>query len=289
MKMKKLYFLLLLAFPGLCLAQVDPEKDAVQAVVMAMFDGMRAGDSSAVGMLFLPQATMQTVMVTDNGPEIRNGSVAGFLNAVGTPREATLDERIWSYDIRIDGHLANVWTEYGLYYGDKFMHCGVNNFQLFKSGSGWKILSITDTRRKDADCWQVQPDLAGELGTLIDNWHVAAAQADEEVFFGSMTSDGIYLGTDASERWERDVFRDWAKSAFERESAWDFKPHSRQVYFSANGQIGWWEELLDTWMGPCRGSGVAVKTPQGWRIKHYNLSFTVPNEKVDAVKELLKP
>jgi hypothetical protein len=289
--MKKLYFLVLLSgyFFQPVFGQDDPEKGAVQAVVMAMFDGMRAGDSSAVGALFLPQATMQTVMVTDNGPELRNGSVAGFLNAVGTPREAMLDERIWSYDIRIDGHLANVWTEYGLYYGDRFMHCGVNNFQLFKAAGGWKILSITDTRRKDADCWQIKPDLAGELGALIDAWHLAAAKADEEVFFGSMTADGVYLGTDAGERWERDVFRDWAKTAFERETAWDFKSHSREMYFSANGQIGWWEELLDTWMGPCRGSGVAVKTPEGWRIKHYNLSFTVPNDKVDAVKELLKP
>lgn len=270
-------------------AVADPERDAVQKVIMAMFDGMRAGDSSAIRPLFLPQATMQTVLETDKGPQVRAGSVAGFLNAIGTPREAMLDERIWSYDIRIDGRLANVWTEYGLYLGENFAHCGVNNFQLFKSTDGWQILSITDTRRKDDTCWKEKPDLAAELDQLIDNWHHAAAAADEEVFFGSMTPDGIYLGTDASERWERDVFREWAKSAFERETAWDFKSHDRQYYFSANGQTGWWEEALDTWMGPCRGSGVAVKTPEGWRIKHYNLSFTIPNDKVDAVKTLLNP
>ena len=128
--MIKLYFLVLLSgyFFQPVFGQDDPEKGAVQAVVMAMFDGMRAGDSSAVGALFLPQATMQTVMVTDNGPELRNGSVAGFLNAVGTPREAMLDERVWGYNIRIDGHLGKVWTEDGLYYGDRVMDCGGDNF-----------------------------------------------------------------------------------------------------------------------------------------------------------------
>lgn len=283
-------FLLLAPFllPSVVTAQVNPERDAVQAVIMAMFDGMRAGDSSALRPLFLPQATMQTVMETEQGPQVRDGSVAGFLNAIGTPREAMLDERIWTYDIRIDGRLATAWTEYGLYLGDQFIHCGVNNFLLFKASEGWKILNITDTRRKGEDCWKVKPDLAAELGQLIDNWHLAAAQADEDTFFGSMTPDGIYLGTDASERWERDVFRDWAKSAFERESAWNFTGHDRQFYFSEDGQTGWWEEQLDTWMGPCRGSGVAVKTPEGWRIKHYNLSFTIPNDKVDAVKKLLE-
>ena len=33
----------------------------------------------------------------------------------------------------------------------------------------------------------------------------------------------------------------------------------------------------------CRGSGVIQKTKDGWKIKHYVLSMTVPNENVDEV------
>ncbi|MBK7406995.1 MAG: nuclear transport factor 2 family protein [Saprospirales bacterium] len=34
-------------------------------------------------------------------------------------------------------------------------------------------------------------------------------------------------------------------------------------------------------MGHCRGSGVLRLYPEGWKIEHYNLAVTVPNEKMD--------
>jgi hypothetical protein len=33
----------------------------------------------------------------------------------------------------------------------------------------------------------------------------------------------------------------------------------------------------------CRGSGVLVKIGEEWKIKHYVLSMTVPNDNVDEV------
>jgi hypothetical protein len=51
--------------------------------------------------------------------------------------------------VLIDGNLASVWTDYKFYIGEKFSHCGVNSFQLFKGDDGWKIIYIIDTRRKD--------------------------------------------------------------------------------------------------------------------------------------------
>ena len=50
--------------------------------------------------------------------------------------------------------------------------------------------------------------------------------------------------------------------------------------------MAWFDELLDTWMQLCRGSGVAVKTEDGWRIAHYVLSMTMPNEEVDGAVAL---
>ncbi|MBX2840799.1 MAG: hypothetical protein KTR26_03455 [Flammeovirgaceae bacterium] len=70
---------------------------------------------------------------------------------MGTPHDKIFDEKILSYDIKIDGHFATAWTEYKFYLGQEFSHCGVNAFHLFKSEEGWKITQITDTRRKE-DC-----------------------------------------------------------------------------------------------------------------------------------------
>ncbi|MCB9276380.1 MAG: nuclear transport factor 2 family protein [Lewinellaceae bacterium] len=133
-----------------------------------------------------------------------------------------------------------------------------------------------------------EPDEAAAIHKLLDGWHRAAAKADADAFFGAMTPDGIYLGTDASERWLRDELREWSRPFFERDKAWDFTPSERQLYFSDDGRTAWFEEKLATWMGPCRGSGILTHTPDGWKIRHYNLAVLVPNEKMQGFIELMK-
>jgi ketosteroid isomerase-like protein len=263
------------------------EQTAVIAVIQRMFDAMRAGDSTALRSTFNASAKLQTAFTNKEGkPMLANENVDEFARAVGTPHKEVYDERIWSYDVRIDGRLASAWTEYSFFLDDKLSHCGVNAFQLFKGENGWKIIQITDTRRRDNCQTEPNTDL-GAINQLMDAWHHAAAVADEEKFFGSMTPDGIYLGTDASERWLRDEMKEWSKKYFERESAWAFTAHDRQVYLSQNGQIAWFEELLDTWMGLCRGSGVLQKTADGWKIRHYNLAVAVANDVVNEYIKLL--
>jgi ketosteroid isomerase-like protein len=282
------FLFLLCCLPAALLAQSPEEREAVRAPIQQLFDGMRAADSSMVRQAFHPDAHLLTIREQADGQAVlETESLAQFLQAVARPREQVLDERIWSYDIRIDGPLATAWTEYSFFLGAQLSHCGVNAFQLLHTPQGWKIFQVTDTRRREG-CQAAAPDEAAAIHALLDDWHRAAARADADAFFGAMTADGIYLGTDASERWLRDELRSWAKAAFERESAWAFSPAQRQLYFAPNGQAAWFEELLDTWMGPCRGSGVLAKTPDGWRIQHYNLAALVPNDKMRDYLELLK-
>lgn len=280
--------LLFLFLPLALSAQTGEELAAVKAPIQLLFDGMRAGDSTMLRQAFLPGARLQTAYKDKDGqPQLADEAIGNFIEAVGTPHEKTFNEQIWSYDIRIDGLLATAWTEYTFFLGDQLSHCGVNAFQLFQSADGWKISHITDTRRREG-CPSEAPDEAAAINALLDAWHQAAATADADAFFGSMTADGIYLGTDASERWQRDELRSWAKAAFERDTAWAFAPHDRQLYFSQNGQTAWFEEILDTWMGPCRGSGILSKTGEGWKIRHYNLAVLVPNEKIQEFIKLVK-
>ena len=106
-------------------------------------------------------------------------------------------------------------------------------------------------------------------------------------FFGSMTEDGIYIGTDASERWLRDELAEWSKKYFDRDVAWSFTPLSRTIRIGQGGEIGWFDELLDTWMGTCRSTGVVVLKDGVWKITHYQLSVAVPNEKIDQYRILI--
>jgi hypothetical protein len=52
------------------------------------------------------------------------------------------------------------------------------------------------------------------------------------------------------------------------------------------GKTAWFDELLNTQMKICRGSGVLVKIGQEWKIKQYVLSMTIPNDNSNKVIEL---
>ncbi|SHO61366.1 nuclear transport factor 2 family protein [Algoriphagus zhangzhouensis] len=130
-------------------AQSTAEED-VKAVIMSLFDGMRAKSGEQVSAAFTPDALMQTVISDEKGTRIGSNAVSDFASRVGsTGPDVQLDERILDYQIKVDGDMAAAWTPYEFYVNDKFSHCGVNSFQLVKLPEGWKIVYIIDTRRKE--------------------------------------------------------------------------------------------------------------------------------------------
>ncbi|MCS0591268.1 nuclear transport factor 2 family protein [Massilia norwichensis] len=133
------------------------------------------------------------------------------------------------------------------------------------------------------------PALKKQVDAFVDSWHDDAAHA-RMAYFDKMAPDGVYIGTDRSELWQRDAFKAWARKYFEgKKSAWSFKATRRNVYTSGDGKLIWFDELLDTAnMGHCMASGVIRKTDKGFEILHYQLSMAVPNEVADQVTELVR-
>nr|WP_255208082.1 MULTISPECIES: nuclear transport factor 2 family protein [unclassified Myxococcus] len=132
-------------------------------------------------------------------------------------------------------------------------------------------------------------DPKAAITAVLDDWHQAAAAADEARYFGHFTEDAVYLGTDATERWTRDAFRAWAKPYFAKGKAWNFKATSRHIALSKDGAVAWFDETLDTPnLGPSRGSGVLVKDGGAWKIAQYNLSIPVPNDVLPEVKRRIE-
>jgi len=124
------------------------EQRAVLAVVNRLFDGMRAADSTMLRSVFDERVRMITSTTRNGAPSLSVQQGAdGFVKSVGTPRPDRLDERIANERVHIDGDLASVWVDYGLFIGPKFSHCGVDHFLLVKAEGAWKILEIADTRR----------------------------------------------------------------------------------------------------------------------------------------------
>ena len=125
-----------------------------------------------------------------------------------------------------------------------------------------------------------------EINTLLDEWHKAAADADFEAYFSKMTEDGVFIGTDATENWQNEAFRAFSKPYFDKGKAWSFTSVERNIYVGDTGKTAWFDELLDTQMKLCRGSGVLKKENGQWKIAHYVLSIAVPNENVEELIKL---
>lgn len=136
-------------------ARAQDAQAEVRATVKALFDGMRAGDSTAVRRLFDPSARLMRAGRNREGvPMLRAEPIDGFVQAVGTPHDQVWDERISDLVVQVDGNLAQVWMNFTFYLGGQKRHCGVNAAQLFRSADGWKFFQLSDTARM-ADC----PDL----------------------------------------------------------------------------------------------------------------------------------
>lgn len=126
------------------------DKEAIQQTINRLFDGMREGDSAMVHAVMAKDIVMQRVTQSEEGATfVQTSDPQRFLNAIGTPHEKVWDERIAFGPILIDGDLASAWTPYKFYLGDKFSHCGVNSFRLYRSDTGWKIFHLVDTSRKE--------------------------------------------------------------------------------------------------------------------------------------------
>jgi len=120
----------------------------------------------------------------------------------------------------------------------------------------------------------------------LDDLHQAAAAADEERYFAHFAPDAVFLGTDATERWDVASFRAYAHPHFARGKAWSFRAVQRWI--AVRGDLAWFEENLETPnLGPARGSGVLVRRDDRWLIEQYVLSITVPNDRFREVRELL--
>ena len=132
-----------------------------------------------------------------------------------------------------------------------------------------------------------QKNQESEINLILNNWHKAAAEANFNMYFDAIADDAIFIGTDATENWNKSAFIQFAKPYFDKGEAWNFTALERNIYFSSDKKTAWFDELLNTHMKICRGSGVLVVDKNGnWKIKQYVLSMTIPNDNIDEVVKI---
>jgi len=118
-----------------------------------------------------------------------------------------------------------------------------------------------------------------EVEAVLDDFHDAASKADGERYFGHQAAGSVFLGTDATERWEKAEFEAYAAPFFGAGRGWTYRPLERHVYLDPDGNTAWFDErLINEKYGETRGTGVLVRVGGAWRMAQYNLTIPVPND-----------
>ena len=124
-------------------------ENAVKATITRFFEGMEKGDTALLRSTCTSDPVFQTYMADKSGNfEVHTEDFGDFVDFVGAPRKDKYKEEIKFGAVHTEKSLASAWMPYVFYLNGKVSHSGTNSFQLVKTGDGWKIQYIIDTRRK---------------------------------------------------------------------------------------------------------------------------------------------
>jgi hypothetical protein len=156
---KKMFCTLSIVFFANYLTAQVSDKEAIKAVINQLFEGMNKCDSSLVKQVMHPNVALNSIGFSEKNKQnyfVFENRISPFLQTIAKPKTELWNEKATSFEIKIDGSMAEAWVPYTFHLGDKFSHCGVDNFILFKEDlsaenkiNQWKIIYLVDTMRKD--------------------------------------------------------------------------------------------------------------------------------------------
>ena len=117
-------------------------------------------------------------------------------------------------------------------------------------------------------------------GAALDAFHAAAARGDADAYVALLAADFVFLGTDATERWDRFAFEAYARARFARGDEWTYEVLARRATAVAPRVVAFDEDLRHATLGRCRGSGILVADDDdggGLKVARYALSVPIPN------------
>lgn len=109
---------------------------------------MRKSDSALIQACFAPGALLQSLDEKKEPVTVVTDPISQFAHIISALPVGAADERPRIDAVRVDGNLATVWAPYQFYYKGTLHHCGVDSFQLIRSGGVWKIQYIIDTEHR---------------------------------------------------------------------------------------------------------------------------------------------
>ena len=136
----------------------------------------------------------------------------------------------------------------------------------------------------------IAPNGPDAVAATLDAFHAAASKANFNAYLALFAPDGVFLGTDGTERWTVEEFKTYCRPYFDKGQGWTYTAieGKRFITIADDGTVAWFDELLtNDKYGTCRGSGVLRRIGDDWRIAQYSLAFTIPNDVAKDVVALV--
>ncbi|RZA26690.1 MAG: protein with SnoaL 3 domain, NTF 2 superfamily [Proteobacteria bacterium] len=128
-----------------------------------------------------------------------------------------------------------------------------------------------------------------QVSEVLDSFHKSASQAQLEPYFSHFAKDGVFIGTDVTERWTVEEFRAYVAPHFSKGKGWTYIPKDRHIAFNSNSTVAWFDENLENpKYGTARGTGVLNLQNSEWKISQYHLAFPIPNDLAGSFTDIIK-
>lgn len=126
-------------------SQTADDKKAAVAVVDKLFAEMAAANPEGILALHTPTSDLAAVFKQRDG-KTRYQSINGeAFSKMFTDKTKVMREEMYDPKVEVHGDWAMVWGRYVFFNGDKLSHCGINQFNLIRIDSTWKIANGAST------------------------------------------------------------------------------------------------------------------------------------------------
>jgi hypothetical protein len=132
---------LLCLLSGALAANEANDREAVIQLIADFFAAMTARDVDRMQTLMTEDGIIYGYRETPEGLQIIRPTHAEYLENLASG-EGRVVERFWNPEVMLEDRLATVWTRFDLHRDGVFSHCGINNFSMLNTDSGWVITGV---------------------------------------------------------------------------------------------------------------------------------------------------
>jgi hypothetical protein len=123
------------------------DQRAIMAVVDRMFAALAAKSPEALLAEVVPEglATASQHGADRGVHSVRWPEFAAHLARIpGRPAERLIDPHV-----HVEGDIAMIWSRYEFELDGRFLHCGIDHFDLIRQDGRWKVLNLTWTQQTE--------------------------------------------------------------------------------------------------------------------------------------------